>query len=87
VTIKFKEYIIPKSTQKKLWKLPKNIRNKFFSSVKKLSEDPSYPALRHKKVKGSKYWEFSITMNYRVNYLPKGDTMIIVNVGTHDEVL
>ena len=82
-----KRYAIPPNIEKKLFKFPKYIRDKFFFSLEKLLEDPSYPALRHKKVEGSEDWEFSITMKYRATYVTEGDTLLITNIGKHEDVL
>ena len=82
-----KSCIIPPNIAKKLFKFPKYIRDKFFSSLEKLIEDPSYPALRNKKMGGTDDWEFSITIKYRATYIREGDTLLITNIGKHEDVL
>ncbi len=84
---KIKYYVIPGNIEKKLFKLPKNIRDKFFSSLEMLLKNPHYPSLRHKKIQGSDLWEFSITMKYRALYAVEGNTIIIARVGKHEDVL
>ncbi|MBA3066666.1 hypothetical protein KJ633_08265 [bacterium] len=81
-----KSYTIPPNIEKKLFKFPKNIRDKFFSSLEKLLEDPSYPALRNKKVEGCDDWEFSITIKYRATYITEGSTLLITNIGKHEDI-
>ncbi|PIU51877.1 hypothetical protein COS91_02210 [Candidatus Desantisbacteria bacterium CG07_land_8_20_14_0_80_39_15] len=81
-----RNFIIPKSIQKKLKKFPKEIRAKFYWALGILLKNPSYPSLRHKKIESSEdLWEFSITMNYRAVYkLLNENTVLITNIGTHD---
>lgn len=82
-----KEIIIPASVRKSIRKFPRKIREKLYRSIDKLLEDPSYPALRHKKISGTKsYWEFSITMNYRGVYRQEKDKGFMVAVGKHEDV-
>jgi len=83
-----KNYIIPPNIEKKLFKFPEHIRKKFFSSLEKLIKDPYYPALRNRKVEGSDDddWEFSITIKYRATYITEGNTLLITNIGKHEDV-
>ncbi len=81
-----KKIVIPKAARKKLKKLPSRIQDKFWFSLKKVIENPSYPSLRHGKIEGTEHWEFSLTMNYRVTYKLEVDKLIILNVGKHEDV-
>ena len=48
-------------------------------------KNPNHPSLRIKRIKGSdNIWEMSITKNYRITFVPVGDTRILRKVGTHD---
>ena len=78
--------VIPKPIRKKILKLPSYVRDKFWFSLEKLLEDPSYPSLRHKKIEGTNHWEISITMNYRATYRTEENSLIILNVGKHEDV-
>ncbi len=85
--MKFSEIIIPKSVNKKLKQLPKNIREKFYWCLETLQENPRHPSLRNWRVQGTeKDWEFSITMNYRATYRTEENTFILLNVGKHEDV-
>lgn len=82
-----KHYVIPPNIEKKISKLPEHVREKFFWSLEMLIKNPSDPGLRHGKITGSPYWEFSITMHYRATYRREDDIIVIVNVGKHKDVL
>ena len=81
-----KKLIFPTPFKKKLKKLPSRIQDKFWISLERLLQDSSYPSLRHGKIEGSRDWEFSITMNYRVTYRPESDKLIFLNIGKHEDV-
>ncbi|MCK4859848.1 MAG: type II toxin-antitoxin system mRNA interferase toxin, RelE/StbE family [Candidatus Omnitrophica bacterium] len=82
-----KGIILPKPAEKKLRNLPKNIRKKFWDLLERLIDDPNYPALRNKKIKGTRGdWEFSITMNYRATYKIERENLVIINIGKHEDV-
>jgi mRNA-degrading endonuclease RelE of RelBE toxin-antitoxin system len=79
--------VIPDTVLKKLNDLPKEIRIKFWEQLERLVSNPSYPALRNEKLKGTDQWAFSVTMNYRATYIRGKMEIIITAVGTHKEVL
>jgi mRNA-degrading endonuclease RelE of RelBE toxin-antitoxin system len=79
--------VIPDSVINRLNNLPKEIRIKFWEQVEKLIRNPSYPALRNEKLKGTNQWAFSISMNYRVTYFRSESDIIITGIGTHKDVL
>jgi addiction module RelE/StbE family toxin len=51
-------------------------------------KDPKHPSLRTPKLKGKMgtYWSISVGMSYRIVYLTEGEKILIVGIGTHDEV-
>jgi len=50
-----------------------------------LAQDPRYPSLRTKKMRGSgEIWEASVTMAYRITFQWVGKTLILRRIGTHD---
>jgi len=65
--------------------LPKEIQARTERAILRLAQNPSYPALRVKKMQGVKdIWEASISMSYRLTFHRAGDTIILRRVGTHD---
>ena len=57
--------------------------------LKLLTENPSHPSLRVKKIQGSRdIFETSLTMNIRVTFVYlKSNTVYLRNVGEHDITL
>ena len=81
------EIVIPKSLQKKICKLPKQVREKLYRAIDMLIKDERYLSLRHRKIEGTDiYWEFSITMNYRGVYRQEGSKGFLVEVNTHNNI-
>lgn len=81
------EIIIPNSLQKKIKKLPIQVRKKFYRCVDMLTNNENHPSLRHKKIEGTnEYWEFSITMNYRCVYRKESDKAFIMEIGKHEDI-
>jgi len=82
-----KNIIVPTPLKKRLKKLPKEIREKFYWCVNMLLKNEIHPSLRNKKIKGTQnYWEFSITMNYRCVYRKEKDTIYLLAIGKHEDV-
>ena len=82
-----KNIIVPTPLKKRLKKLPKEIREKFYWCVNMLLKNENHPSLRNKKIKGTQnYWEFSITMNYRCVYRKEKDTIYLLAIGKHEDV-
>lgn len=79
--------VIPFSVLKKINDLPKEIYPKFWRQLELLLKNPSHPGLRNEKLRGTKDWAFSITMNYRATYFRDKNNIVITMVGTHAEVL
>ena len=47
-----------------------------------------YPGLRVKKIKGTEYiWEARVSRSLRMTFQIEGDTIILRNIGQHDETL
>lgn len=53
-----------------------------------LMEDLKAPSLKAHKLSGKlkNQWAFWLTYKLRVVFKRKGDTIILINIGTHDEV-
>ncbi|MFQ5779982.1 MAG: type II toxin-antitoxin system YafQ family toxin [Nitrospiria bacterium] len=81
------DIVIPEPILKRLNRLPKEVRIKFWEQLEKLTQNPSYPGLRNEKLKGIDRWAFSITMNYRATYIRDKTSIIITAIGTHQDVL
>jgi mRNA interferase RelE/StbE len=65
--------------------LPKEIQPRVERTILLLTQDPSYPSLRTKKMKGTKdIWEVSVSMSYRISYQLVGDRIILRRIGAHD---
>jgi mRNA interferase RelE/StbE len=57
-------------------------------SIKNLMADLRYPGLRVKKIKGTEYiWEARVSRSLRITFQIVGDTIILRNIGQHDETL
>jgi mRNA-degrading endonuclease RelE of RelBE toxin-antitoxin system len=79
--------VIPDTVLKKLNDLPKEIRIKFWEQLERLVSNPSYPALRNEKLKGTNHWASRITMNYRATYIRAEMGIVTTALGTPKEVL
>lgn len=67
-------------------KLSKPIKEKFYWCLDMLVEDPQYPSLRNKTVKGTTdLWEFSINKNYRCLYRKVVDEVFILAIAKHED--
>lgn len=81
------ELVIPETILRRLNRLPKEVRLKFWEQLETLMANPSYPGLRNERLTGTNQWVFSITMSYRATYLRDKANLVITAVGTHKEVL
>lgn len=74
---------------KKAWKqLNEEEKALTRKAIKNLAVDIRYPALRVKKVKGTEYiWEARASRSLRMTFQIEGDTILLRNIGRHDEVL
>ena len=57
-------------------------------AIDNLIKDMRYPALRIKKIKGiENVWEARVSRSLRMTFQFEGDTVILRNIGQHDETL
>ena len=56
--------------------------------IELLRTNPNHPSLRLHKInlQGDQAWSISIDMKIRVLFIYEEDGIILVNIGTHDEV-
>lgn len=61
-------------------------KNQLANKLRLLSENPSHPSLRVKRIQGTDdLFECSVNMDIRIIWFYKGDTVIVmVDVGHHD---
>jgi len=74
---------------KKAWKqLNEEDKALARKAIKNLATDIRYPALRAKKIKGTEYiWEARVSRSLRLTFRIEGDTILLRNIGHHDETL
>ena len=74
---------------KKAWKqLNEEEKALAQKAIKNLAIDLRYPALRAKKIKGTGgSWEARVSRSLRLSFQADGDTIILRNIGCHDETL
>lgn len=57
-------------------------------AITNLARDIRYPSLRVKKMKGTaRIWEARASRSLRMTFQIEGDTIILRNIGKHDETL
>jgi mRNA-degrading endonuclease RelE of RelBE toxin-antitoxin system len=57
-------------------------------ALRNLATDLRYPALRVKKMRGVEHiWEARVSRSLRMTFEIEGDTIILRNIGRHDETL
>jgi mRNA interferase RelE/StbE len=57
-------------------------------AIENLIADMRYPSLRVKKIKGTEHlWEARVSRSLRMTFQIIGDTIILRNIGQHDETL
>lgn len=86
----------PKSLRafKRLIRKSPNLRLPIERTLRQLYEDPFHPSLHTHKLRGdlSDVWSSSIDYSYRIlfefvdNFEEGEETILLLNVGTHDEV-
>jgi addiction module RelE/StbE family toxin len=76
--------------ERKFFKKHQNLLDKYGEVLKDLRNDPFTSSLKTHKLKGNfgKYHSCSLTHEYRIVLTLKivDDEIILVNIGTHDEV-
>jgi len=65
--------------------LPKDIQERAEKAIVLLAQDPRYPSLRTKKMRGpGGIWEASVSISYRITFQWVGEKLILRRIGTHD---
>jgi mRNA interferase RelE/StbE len=74
---------------KKAWQeLSKEEKALGRKALRNLATDLQYPALRVKKMQGVEHiWEARVGRLLRMTFEIEGDTIILCNIGRHDETL
>jgi mRNA-degrading endonuclease YafQ of YafQ-DinJ toxin-antitoxin module len=74
---------------KKAWKeLSEEEKDLGRKALRNLATDLQYPALRVKKMQGVEHiWEARVSRSLRMTFEMEGDTIILRNIGRHDETL
>ncbi len=74
---------------KKAWhNLTVELKSLARKAINNLMIDMHYPALRVKKIQGvNKIWEARVSRSLRMTFQLEGDTIILRNIGQHDETL
>ncbi|MTJ47175.1 type II toxin-antitoxin system mRNA interferase toxin, RelE/StbE family [Dolichospermum sp. UHCC 0259] len=76
--------------ESKLFKKRPHLVDKYGEVLEKLKIDPFDPSLKTHKLKGelSEFYSCSLTYEYRIVcvFLLQDETIILVNIGSHDEV-
>lgn len=74
---------------KKAWKgLNEDEKSLARKALGNLASDLRYPALRVKKMQGVEHiWEARVSRSLRMTFEVEGDTIILRNIGRHDETL
>jgi mRNA-degrading endonuclease YafQ of YafQ-DinJ toxin-antitoxin module len=74
---------------KKAWEqLTKGERGLARKAITNLAVNIRYPALRAKKIKGAEnIWEARVSYSLRMTFQIEGNTIILRNIGYHNETL
>jgi addiction module RelE/StbE family toxin len=76
--------------ERKFFKKRPHLADKYGEVLEKLKIDPFDPSLKTHKLKGefSEFYSCSLTYEYRIIciFLIQNETIILVNIGSHDEV-
>ena len=74
---------------KKAWKeLGEEEKDLARKALRNLATDLRYPALRVKKMQGVEHiWEARVSRSLRITFQIEGNTIILRNIGRHDETL
>ena len=74
---------------KKAWKeLNEGEKDLARKALRNLAVDLRYPALRVKKMQGVEHiWEARVSRSLRMTFEVEGDTIVLRNIGRHDETL
>ena len=79
-----------KKRAEKFIKKHPDLTQRYLKTLQILELNPTHPSLRLHKLKGSLHdiYSVSINMSYRITleFLIQDDIIILVNIGSHDEV-
>jgi mRNA-degrading endonuclease RelE of RelBE toxin-antitoxin system len=57
-------------------------------AISQLAEDLRHPGLRVKRIRGTRgIWEARVSRGCRLTFQVEGDTILLRNIGEHDDVL
>ena len=74
----------------KFLKKHRDLSEQYKKSIMILAHDPHHPSLRLHKLKGKlqEFYSVSINMEYRIiiDFVIVEDTIILIDIGSHDEV-
>jgi mRNA-degrading endonuclease RelE of RelBE toxin-antitoxin system len=74
-----------KGFNKEIDKLSDTDKALVFNKVAMMEDDPFYPSLRTKKLRGTSYYESSVNMSIRIIWRFDGNKIILlIDVGHHD---
>jgi len=68
-------------------KLPSESKARVQKAILMLGENPRYPGLQVKKMKGKDIWEARASKDLRLSFNMSGEELTLRNVGHHDDVL
>ena len=74
---------------KKVWnELNEEEKGLTRKAIRNLAVDLRYPALKVKKMQGVEHiWEARVSRSLRMTFEFEGDTIVLRNIGRHDETL
>ncbi len=74
--------------QRKLEKKSRGLHHKIDDKLRILVENPKHPSLRIHKLVSNKYeaWSISINMQLRILFAYRSYGILLIDIGTHDEV-
>ena len=79
-----------KKKLKKFFKKHPNMLDRYSKCLFVLEQDPYHPSLRIHKLKGrlAEFYSISINMEYRIiiDFIIRDGEIILVDIGTHDDV-
>jgi proteic killer suppression protein len=79
-----------KKLEKKFIKKHPDLIDKYIKTIEILKLNPYHPSLRLHRLKGelNKFFSVSINMQYRiiVDFIIVDDTVILIDIGSHDDV-
>jgi len=66
-------------------RLPKEIQKQVDKALRLFAQDPRYPSLQVKRIKGTEgIWESRVSLAHRFTFSRESDLVTLRRVGTHD---